>query len=51
MPLSRNIPELEEYIITQCDFEDFAKWRNWKSDKGRQAETAGRHRIPSLRRV
>jgi hypothetical protein len=51
MPLSIHAPEMEERITTQLDFANFSKWWNWIGDNGRQAETAGRHRIPSVRRV
>jgi hypothetical protein len=51
MPLSIHIPELAELIPAQCDFTTFSKWWNRKSDNGRQAEAAGRHRIPSVRRA
>jgi hypothetical protein len=51
MPLFIHIPELEERIKVQRDFANCSKWWNRKNDSGRQAQTAARHRIPSVNRA
>jgi hypothetical protein len=51
MPLSIHIPELAENVLQPSEILRIFLNGDRESDNGRQAETADRHRILSVRRV